>query len=188
MFDRNAFLEAVKLGGRFQVEHWRGDEKLATYDIHNEITTEGKDALLDIMFANDTQIATWYLSLVDVAGFTATAPGDTYAQIKSDDNPGGTNGWSEYEEYTYAANGTARAEWQEDAASGGEISNTTVATFNINAPGGSIYGIFLAGGGTDADLQGDAAGGGTLWATANFTANVVVANTDELKVTYTISA
>jgi hypothetical protein len=182
MFDKDALMEAMELGGRFQVEHWRGDEKLATYDIHNEITTEGKDALLDIMFANDTQIETWYLSLVDVAGFTATAVTDTYDQID------GSNGWDEYTDYTYAANATARAEWQEDAASGGSISNTTVATFDIDAPGGSVYGIFLVGGGANADLQADAAGGGKLWATANFTANVVVANTDQLKVTYTVTA
>ena len=73
MFEKQALLEALDLGGRFQVEHWREGELLATYDFHNDITTEGKDALLDIMFANDTQIETWYLSLVDVANFTAVS-------------------------------------------------------------------------------------------------------------------
>ena len=181
MFDKKALMEALGMGGRFQVEHWRGDELLATYDFHNDITTEGKDALLDIMFHNDTQIETWYLSLVDVAGFTAVSVNDIYDEID------GTNGWDEFTDYDYSANSTARAEWQEDASSSGSISNTTVATFDITGAG-SVWGIFLGGGGANSDVQADNAADGTLWATANFTANVVVANTDQLKVTYTVTA
>ncbi len=181
MFDRQALMEALNLGGRFQVEHWREGELLATYDFHNDITTEGKDALLDIMFHNDTQIETWYLSLVDVANFTAVSVNDIYDEIN------GTNGWDEFEDYDYSANSTARAEWQEDASSSGSISNTTVATFDITGAG-SVWGIFLGGGGAASDTQGDHAADGTLWATANFTANVTVANTDQLKVTYTVTA
>jgi hypothetical protein len=181
MFNRESLLEALELGGRFQVEHWREGELLATYDFHNEITTEGKNALLDIMFHNDTQIDTWYLGLVDAAAFSATSANDVYAQID------GSNGWDEFADYDYSANSTARAEWQEDAASGGQISNTTVATFDITGSG-SVWGVHLVGGGTDADVQSANAGGGTLWATANFTANVSVANTDQLKVTYTVTA
>jgi len=181
MFNREALLEALELGGRFQVEHIRDGEVIAVYDFHNEITTEGKNALLDIMFHNDTQIETWYLGLVDAAGFSATSANDVYAQID------GSNGWDEFTDYEYSSNATARAEWEEDAASGGQISNTTVATFDITGSG-SVWGVHLVGGGTDPDLQGDAAGGGTLWATANFTANVSVANTDQLKVTYTVTA
>lgn len=181
MFDKQALMEALDLGGRFQVEHWREGELLATYDFHNDITTEGKDALLDIMFHNDTQIETWYLSLVDVANFTAVSVNDVYDEID------GTNGWDEFKDYDYSANSTARAEWQENAASGGSISNTTVATFDITGAG-SVWGIFLGGGGAASDVQGDHAADGTLWATANFTANVTVANTDQLKVTYTVTA
>lgn len=181
MFDKQALIEALDLGGRFQVEHWREGEMLATYDFHNDITTEGKDALLDIMFHNDTQIETWYLSLVDVTNFVSVSVNDIYDEIN------GTNGWEEFEDYEYSANATARAEWQEDASSSGSISNTTVATFDITGAG-SVWGILLGGGGTNSDVQGDNAADGTLWATANFTANVTVENTDQLKVTYTVTA
>jgi len=48
MFNREALLEALELGGRFQVEHIRDGEVIAVYDFHNEITTEGKNALLTL--------------------------------------------------------------------------------------------------------------------------------------------
>ena len=182
MFDKDMFVQALMLGNRFKVDHVRNGLVIAKFDIHNDITTEGKNKLLDCMFHNDTQANTWYLGLVDVTNFVAVAVGDEYVNI---DQAG--NQWDEFTDYEYAANATARAEWQEDAASGGSISNTTVATFDIDGAG-SVWGIFLGGGVAGANTQGDNSVGGTLWATANFTANVVVANTDQLKVTYTVTA
>lgn len=182
MFNMNDMLEEVKFGGRFQVEHWRDGEHIATQDIHNAIVIEGLNSLLNIMFHNDTQIETWYLSLVDVVNFVTTAASDDYANID------GGNQWEEFKNYEYSANATARAEWEEDAASGGSISNTTVATFDITGAGGDVHGILLVGGGTTPDLQGDSANGGTLWATADFAANVNVSATDQLKITYTVTA
>ena len=52
-----------------------------------------------------------------------------------------------------------------------------------------MKGVFLAGGIANAQNKNDHTSGGTLWATALFTSgDVVVANGDQLKVTYTVSA
>jgi len=175
----------LPLRGHFNVEHWRDGQLLATYDFDNGITNEGKNKLLDVMFHNVSAIATWYLGLIDNAGYSALAAGDTYENI----NQVG-NGWDEFADYTDANNGNSastRPEWQENAASGQAISNTTVSIFNITASG-TVKGVFACGG-TNAQTKSDHTAGNTLWATALFNSgDVPVNNGDQLKVTYSVSA
>ena len=60
--------------------------------------------------------------------------------------------------------------------------------FDITSAG-TVKGVFLVGGVAAENTKNDHTAGGTLWATALFTSgDVVVANGDQLKVTYTISA
>ena len=182
-------LEPVEHGvlatGKFVVEHYRDGKRINEYHFPNGITNQGKNALLDIMFHGSTQITTWYLGLIDSTGYTALAAGDTYANIN------GSNGWDEFTDYTdtnNAASGTTRPVWTEGAASGQSITNGTVVPYLITGTG-TVKGLFVVGGGTDAMDKSDAAGGGTLWATALFTnGDVPVLASDVLRVTYTVNA
>lgn len=176
----------VNLKGRFVVQHWRDGKRFNEYHFNNGIVNEGKDKLLNVMFDGTAAITSWYLGLIDNAGFTALAADDTYDDI----NQAG-NGWDEFTLYTDANNGdsaTTRPEWGPDPASAQSITNSTVAIYDITGSG-TVKGLFTVGGGTNPELKDDHAAGSTLWATALFTSgDVVVQNGDQLKVTYTVSA
>jgi hypothetical protein len=172
--------------GKFVVEHFRKGVKIGQYEFPNGITNQGKNKLLDIMFHGSTQITTWWIGLIDSAGYSALAAGDTYAQIA------GSNGWAEFTDYTDAANGNSavtRPEWTEGAASGQAITNASPVVFDITDTG-TVKGLFLVGGHADCQTKGDhAAATGALWATALFNSGDVAVNAeDQLKVTYTVSA
>lgn len=177
----------LPLIGKYKVEHWRNGKMIGIYDLPNGITIEGKNHVLDAAFHEATACATWYMSLIDNAGFTAVDESDTYDDI----NQAG-NGWDEFETYEYAASGTARVPWVEAAASGKSITNSaTPGIFDILGSG-TVKGIFLVsmpvGGAAAPQTQGDHHADGLLWSTAMFTSgDIVVENNDQLKVTYTLS-
>jgi len=179
--------DRLPLVGRYRVEHWRKGVKIGEYDLLNGITIEGKNHNLDVCFHVVTACATWYMSLIDNANFTALDETDTYDDI---DQIG--NGWDEFKAYEYAASGTARVPWVEAAASGKSITNSaTPGIFDILGSG-TVKGIFLCsqpvGGAGAPETQGDHHADGLLWSTALFsTGDVAVENTDQLKVTYTLS-
>jgi hypothetical protein len=169
--------DQLPLRGVFMLEHWRDGKLIDKRRICNLITDEGKNKLLDVMFHGVTAIGTWYIGLVDNAGFSAVAAGDTYAQI------GGTNGWDEFTAYTEAS----RQEWTEGAAASKSITNSSPVVFNINSSG-VVYGLFVAGG-AEAATKSDNTVGNTLWSAVGFSGGAVtVGNGDQLKVTYTVSA
>jgi len=171
------------LRGRFVVEHWRNGKRINEYHFSNGIVNEGKNKLLDAMFHGTTQISSWWLGLIDNSGYTALAATDTYDDI---DQAG--NGWDEFKNFTVSASTVNRAVWAEDAASGQSITNSTVAVFDITGSG-TVKGLFLVGGIANCVLKGNHETGGTLWATALFgSGDVAVQNSDQLKVTYTVSA
>ncbi len=163
--------------GRFQIEHWRAGKKIAVYDVPNAIVNEGKNQLLNVQFNSATPITAWYIGLIDGSGTPVLAATDIYAHISNG------NGWNENTAYSNAT----RPQWTLGASSGQSVTNSNPAVFNINATG-SIYGMFVVGGGSTPSTIGDHAGGGTLWGAAAFTSGTVsVANGDQLKVTYTVS-
>lgn len=176
-----------ELRGRFMVEHVRDGKVIGNYEFKNGITNEGKNFLLDAMFHATAAMTTWYLGLIDLAGFSALAAADIYDNI----NQAG-NGWDEFDDYTDAANAnstTTRPTWTEGAASGQSITNASPVVFDITATG-TVKGVFAAAG-TNAQTKGDHTAGAAhkLWATALFTGgDVAVQNGDQLKVTYTVSA
>lgn len=185
---RQLFVDgAVQDRGTLAVEHYDKDGKLkGIYEVPNGITDEGLNNNLSVYFDSGTQRTAWYMGLIDNTGFSALDASDTYDDI----NQAG-NGWDTFSDYTDANNGdsaTTRPEWPPDAPSGESITNsTTKAIFDITA-GGTVKGIFIAGG-TQSQTKGDHTAGNTLWSTALFSGgDVVVSNGDQLRVTYTVNA
>lgn len=178
--------------GSFKAEHIRDGKVIAELEFHNDIVTEGKDLLLDVMFHNSTQAPTWWIGLIDNASFGALNVADYYANINQDTTTTTNNEWFEFTAYTDANNGdsaTTRPEWDEDAASGGSITNSAVSIFDITGTG-TVKGVFVVGGAAAAQDKDDStAVGGALWATALFgSGDVAVQSGDQLKVTYTVTA
>ena len=173
--------------GRVKIDHYRGAERINSYEFPNGIVNEGKNYLLNAGFHGSTAWSTWYCGLIDLTGYSALAADDTYDDI----NQAG-NGWDEFTSYTDANNSDSavtRPVWSNDAASGQSITNSTTAIFDITA-NGTVKGVFIAGGTGGAVNKSDhAATNNILWATALFgSGDVAVLNGDQLKVTYTVSA
>lgn len=133
----------------------------------NGIVDEGIEYLLDAGFNGGTQVSTWYMGLVDNAGFSAFANGDTMSSH---------SGWSESTDYSEAT----RPEWTAGAASSRAVTNGTTVDFSINATV-TIKGIFITSNNTKGGTT------GTLWSTAAFSSNASATSGDTLKVTYTVS-
>lgn len=167
--DRDRKLEnKLGLSGKFHIEHYDKDGKLlGTYDMNNGITNQGKNALLDIMFHGSTQVTTWYIGLIDNAGWSAESAGDTLTSHA---------GWVELTPGTdYTGN---RLAWTEDAAASQAITNSTSVNFPMLTTK-TVKGVFIASVATGTS--------GTLWATADFASTVSVVNGDTLKITYTVN-
>jgi hypothetical protein len=171
MLPATQIVAIASLSGRFNVEHWSADGKLiSTQDFNNGITNIGKDTILDVMFNDLTPIAqaSWFIGIIDNAGFSALDATDTMASH---------TGWDELQAYTESV----RQAWGSGSASGQSTTNAAPATFNMNATN-VAYGVFV----TSDNTKGDTAG--VLWSTAAFSSTVPVTSGDQLKITYTVSA
>lgn len=165
----NLGIDKIKFVGKFMMQVLRAGAVVASIDVTNAVTTEGKNKIFDSFFRNQAQPATWYIGLLNGDGtFTGTAVTDTMSSHAQ---------WTEFTAYTEAV----RQTWVTVAASNGSISNTTAATFNINATG-SVRGIFI----TSDNVKNGVTG--ILWSTGLFTANLSVVNGDQVKITYTVAA
>ena len=134
----------------------------------NIIVNQGLDSILGVYFHADSQISTWYVAIFE-GNYTPVA-GDTAANIATNS--------TESTAYTEAN----RVEWVEAAAASQSITNSaSKATFTMNATK-TIYGAFLVSTSTKSGAT------GTLCAASRFTASRSVVNTDQLLVTYTITA
>jgi hypothetical protein len=155
-----AFTELIRCDNFFVV--WEEE-------IHNLVTTQGKNDQLTQYFKGSAYTAAFFIGLVNNAGFTAYAVGDTAAQIN------GTNGWAEGVPYS----NSTRVAWVGGTASGGSIDNTaSVATFNINASQ-TVRGAFVA------TASAKNATTGVLYGEADFSAARAVLSGDSLLVTAT---
>lgn len=164
--------QGARIGGYFEVVHRRNGKVLSREKVHNLVTNEGLDHILDVILNGATQITTWYVALFE--DDHAVAAGDTYAV------PG-------YTECTAYDEGT-RQEYEEAAASSQSITNSAnKATFTMSDTK-TVYGAALVGGGTDGSTKGNTAGGGTLLCAAQFSSSKSVEDDDTLEVTYTVSA
>lgn len=161
-------ISRAKLTGRYHIEHSRDGKVIDTFEVDNLVTNEGKNKMLDVMFHSIAAIATWYMGLIDNAGFTAIAAADSHTSHA---------GWSEFVAYDEAT----REEWAEDAAASQAISNITLMEFTMNATG-SVKGAFLASISTKGST-----GAATLWNATAFSSAISVIDNDVLRLTYTVS-
>ena len=160
--------QKASLKGRFQIEHRnKAGELVGMYDVPNGIVDVGLNHILETEFNGGTPITTWYIGLVDNAGFSAFANADTMASHA---------GWVESTAYSQAT----RPEWTAGTAASRQITNAATVDFSINATA-TLKGIFITSNNTKGGTT------GTLWSTAAFASNVSANNGDTLKVTYTVS-
>jgi hypothetical protein len=168
--ERGPLLEpqGFRPAGKFKIEHRDKTGKLiGVYDVPNGIVDVGLNSILGVYFHSDTQITTWYIALVDNAGFSAFANADTMASHA---------GWTESTVYS----NSTRVSWGPGASASRSITNSTTADFTINGTA-TLKGIFITSNSTKGGTT------GTLWSTAAFGSTVSVNNGDTLKITYTVS-
>jgi len=159
--------DRFRAAGKFHVQHLRDGKLLAEYDAPNGIVDVGLNHILETEFHAGAQITTWYIGLVDNAGFSAFANADTMASHA---------GWAESSAYTEAN----RPTWTAGAAASRQITNAATVDFSINASV-TIKGLFISSNNTKGGTT------GTLWSTAAFGSTVALNSGDTLKVTYTLS-
>ena len=159
----------IRLGGMFTVELKRDGKVIHSEKFHNVITTEGRDNILDVMFDAATQVTSWFVGLIDNAGYTGVSAADTHDSH---------TGWDENTDFDEST----RPEWAPDAASSQSISNSLTVDFSINGTV-TIKGIFVSG----LNTKGSTSSAPLLWSAGAFATNVTAVNGDTLSVTYTVS-
>lgn len=168
---RGGITPRFKLGSVWEFECFRGDKLVWSDRIHNVVTDEGINSVLNVYFHAATQITQWYVTIFE----------DNYTPLVT--NVYATPGFTETTAYS---EGT-RPTFDEAAASSKSLTNTaSKATFTFSEAK-TIYGGALVGGGSAPGTKGNTNGGGTLFCSAKFAAAKPVVTNDVLKVTVTIS-
>lgn len=163
----------VTLEHYYHVECYGADGVLKwVEDFANLVVTEGRNKYLDATLKTGLASPAWYVGLVDNAGYTAYAAGDTAAQIN------GTNGWDESSAYSEAA----RQTFTPGTISAGSVDNSaSKAVFSINGTV-TVRGAFLVSSSTKGGTT------GTLLGVGDFTGGSrSLINGDTLNVTVTAS-
>ncbi len=164
-------MDAIKIGGYFTFTAYDVDgtklwqEKI---EAKNLVPTAGLNSVLSVYFNSGTQITTWYMGLINNAGFASIAAGDTSASHA---------GWSESTDYTEAVRQTIAF----GAAAGGSISSSASCSFTMNATV-TIKGAFVISNSTKGGST------GTLFAAAAFTNTQSMTSGQVLKVDYSCAA
>lgn len=160
-------MDNLQIAGFYEVSHYRRGFLLNRYKGKNLVTNIGKNTALDILFRNQTQIATWYAGLIDNSGFTAIAAADTMASH---------SGWTEVTTYDEAS----RVTWVPTAAASQSITNSTTIDFTMNATK-TLNGAFFVSNNTKGGTT------GTLWSGISFASSIPVVSSDLIKLTYTVN-
>lgn len=135
---------------------------------HNLMTNEGLDHVLDVAMNGGTAATAWYVGIFE-GNYTPVA-GDTAATFAT----------SATESTAYDQ--TTRPLWDSAAVASQQVTNSaSKAQFTINATK-TIYGAFLVSSSTKSGTA------GTLLAASRFAAARSVVASDELLITYTLSA
>lgn len=137
--------------------------------VENGVVDVGFNHLLGVAFRAQSQIANWYIGLIESEGLSlpVLADGDTMA----------SHAWTEVTTYSEAN----RQQWTPTVVDDQTINNSSAVEFTFNAAS-AIRGIFIS----SSNTKGGTAG--TLWSTALFAANMDFVNTEKLRIIYTVSA
>ena len=120
----------LEIGGEFTFTAYDVNGKeLWTQKTKNLIPNASLTNALSVVWGGGTQTTTWYMGLVDSAGFTGFAPGDTMAS---------TPGWTESVAYAESVRQTVVF----GAASGNNIATSSSCVFTINGTV-TVFGAFL---------------------------------------------
>lgn len=154
----------LQLFGTYEFKLYTPERKLITeWTSRNGTTIEGKNHLLDVYFGGTTPVTTWYIGLIDNAGFSSLAEADTLASHA---------GWTELTQYT-----GDRKEWVDAAAASKVKGTTTDASFTFSADK-TTYGSFLCGASTGTSAK--------LFNTSAFSSPQVIGNGSILDVSYSV--
>lgn len=158
--------ESTIVTGVFRIECVGADGVVKWSDTFpNQVTTVGRNDMLDKYFAGSSYTAAWYMGLVNNTGFTAYSASDTLATHA---------GWTELAAGTAYSGNRPTMAW--NAASSGSKASTATS-FSIIATN-TVLGALVCtvASGTS----------GTLYSAGSFTGGArSVVNTDTLNVTYT---
>ena len=165
-------LNKAKIKGYWEVRCFGLDGILKWVErVHNLVTDEGLNHMLNTEFTGSTQISPWRLVLFE-DDHTPLA-GDTYA----------VPGFTEFEAYDEAV----RPEFNETSSTAESISNAdNQAVFSVNDTK-TLFGAGLLGGGSAPDTKGNVAGGGTLFSSVKFGSSQGVLSGEVLNVSYTVT-
>jgi len=141
--------------------------------VHNLVTNQGLNYILDAGMSGATAITSWRIAAVKTnttpaAGMTYATP--TYTEIAGSD-----------------VTETIRQTWGEGGASSQQLTNASPATYTANTTV-TLYGASIVGGGTALNTIANTAGGGTLFCYSLFGASKAMTATDTIDITYTITA
>lgn len=165
--------------GRLMWRHMRGKIILAEGVIPNQVKDEGIDEALTILFSA-ANLATWYMGLIDNAGFGAPLTTDTYTNLKL-----ATLAWDELNANNYINNSnTLRLPIVWGSPVGGLVDsadNPTVFEVSSNGNGKTINGIFLT------NQEDFTSGVGWMWSTVILPAPRALATGDQFIVGYEVS-
>lgn len=159
--------EGVRVGGVYVAKCLDADGNLKWDEkIENLVTTVGKNDLLDKYLEGSGYTAAWYGGLIDNAGYSAVAVGDTM---------GAHGGWAESTDYDEGNRPSASFA----AAASGEKATDTDMVFSINASK-TIKGAFLV---SDNNKGG---ANGILYSAGLFTGGDKIVDADDtLNISYT---
>lgn len=163
--------ESLRMTGAYHVDCYGPDGVLKwSDDIHNIVTTAGKNDLLDKYLAGSAYTAAWYVGLISATGYTsAPVAADTAASHAT---------WAEDSNYSAATRPAAA--WS--AATAGSKSLSAAIAFSINATT-TIKGCMLI----SSSVKGGT--GGILYSAGLFSGgDKSVASGDTLNVSYTAAA
>lgn len=141
--------------------------KLWEHRFHNMTTNAGLNHQIGVELAAVSKESTWYLGLINNAGFTNLAAGDTSSSH---------TGWTELTDYSEGV----RQTWTPGSVASQQVTNPTPASFTISGTV-SINGAFLISNSTKGGTT------GTLFATGSFGAPQSLIAANVLQVTYTYS-
>lgn len=176
--------EQTKAEGRYVFECRDADGNIKWSEVlDNVVCTEGKNVALDAFLAGSGySVVGPFMGLISSVSFTATAAGDSAAQIN------GTNGWKEAGASNaphYTVGGSAvRGTCAWSAASAGSKALSAGITFTATTAG-TIQGAFIAfGSGAVSTIDSTA---GKLWSAGAFGSAKTVAISDTVTVSYSTS-